>query len=100
MDDVTTITEVLKSHIGDLEKIVRLLKRVVSNASYVEDGPSKVKVPDPKAYNRTQSAKKLENFLWNIEQYFLAARVPEAERVTITSMYLKGDAKLWWWSWL
>lgn len=28
------------------------------------------------------------------EQYFRAARVPEADRVTITSMYLEGDAKL------
>ncbi|KAG6482740.1 hypothetical protein ZIOFF_059378 [Zingiber officinale] len=29
-------------------------------------------------------------------QYFVAAKVPETEKVTIASMYLIGDAKLWW----
>ncbi|KAL0423696.1 UNVERIFIED_CONTAM: hypothetical protein Sradi_0904400 [Sesamum radiatum] len=31
-----------------------------------------------------------------METYFQAARIPEAEKVSITSMYLTGDAKLWW----
>ena len=31
-----------------------------------------------------------------MKQYFKAARIPEAEQVSITSMYLEGDAKLWW----
>lgn len=31
-----------------------------------------------------------------MEEYFKAARVPEGERVRITSMYLTGDAKLLW----
>ena len=31
-----------------------------------------------------------------MEQYFKAARVPSQEMVTITSMYLLGNAKLWW----
>ena len=31
-----------------------------------------------------------------MEQYFRAARVVERDQVTITSMYLEGDAKLWW----
>ena len=31
-----------------------------------------------------------------MEQYFKATRVPDQENVTITSMYLLGDAKLWW----
>ena len=29
-----------------------------------------------------------------MEQYFKATRVPDQEKVTITSMYLLGDAKL------
>src|SRR5262249_7140356 len=43
-----------------------------------------------------RNAKELENFLWDMEQYFKAARVPETEKVTLTTMYLAGDAKLWW----
>ena len=39
----------------------------------------------------------LENFLWDMEEYFKAACAPEGEKVRITSMYLTGDAnKLWW----
>ena len=30
-----------------------------------------------------------------MEQYFKATRVPDQEMVTITSMYLSRDAKLW-----
>ncbi|KAK4411834.1 hypothetical protein Sango_0256400 [Sesamum angolense] len=46
--------------------------------------------------DRLKSAKELENFLWDMEMYFQAARVSDAEKVSITSMYLIGDAKLWW----
>ena len=31
-----------------------------------------------------------------MEQFFKAAHVPDSEMVSITSMYLSGDAKLWW----
>lgn len=30
----------------------------------------KVKVPEPKAYNKAQNTKELENFQWDMEQYF------------------------------
>ena len=53
-------------------------------------------VPKPKPFNGARSAKGLENFLWDMEQYFKATRVSNQEMVTITSMYLLGDAKLCW----
>ena len=31
-----------------------------------------------------------------MEQFFKVAHVPDDEKVSITSMYLFGDAKLWW----
>ena len=55
---------------------------------------TKVKVPEPKPINGARSAKDLENFLWDMEQYFKVARVPDQEMITITSMYLLRDAKL------
>lgn len=58
----------VKYDIKDLEKKVRLLKRAANNTSRAEDGPLKVKVPKPKAYNGTQNAKELEIFLWDMEQ--------------------------------
>lgn len=80
-----------------LEDDVKLLKRDVANRPASGDGPNpKLRVPEPKQFGGTRSAKELENFLWDMEQYFRAARVAETEQVTITSMFLIGDAKLWW----
>ena len=31
-----------------------------------------------------------------MEQYFIAAQILVGEQVTITTLYLTGDAKLWW----
>ena len=62
----------------------------------VDPPPAKVRVPEPKTFGGAHNAKDLENFLWDMEQYFIAARIPVGEQVTITTMYLTGDAKLWW----
>ena len=56
---------------------------------------TKVKVPKLKPFNGVRNAKDLENFLWDMEQYFKATMVPSQEMMKITSMYLSGDAKLW-----
>ena len=57
---------------------------------------AKVRMPEPKPFGGARNAKDLENFLWDMEQYFIAARIPVGEQVTITTMYLSGDGKLWW----
>ncbi|KAK3010186.1 hypothetical protein RJ639_010771 [Escallonia herrerae] len=55
------------------------------------------RVPEPKSYGGARDAKELENFLFDIEQYFRAIRVDsEATKVSMAAMYLVGDAKLWW----
>jgi hypothetical protein len=59
-------------------------------------GSSKPKVPEPKPFDGVRSSKELENFLWDLEQYFSAAKIRLAEQVDIAVMYLTGDAKLWW----
>ena len=60
------------------------------------DAGLKVRVPEPKSFNGNHNAKELENFLWDMEQFFKTTRVPDWEKVSITNMYLIGDAKLWW----
>ncbi|OIT04550.1 hypothetical protein A4A49_65315, partial [Nicotiana attenuata] len=35
---------------------------------------TRVRIPEPKEFNGARSAKKLENFLWDMEQYFHAAK--------------------------
>ncbi|RVW20588.1 hypothetical protein CK203_115248 [Vitis vinifera] len=79
------------------EDVVVLKKAVLQGSSSgSEASSSKVRVPEPKGFNNNRNAKELENFLWDIEQFFKAAHVPDGEKVSITSMYLTGDAKLWW----
>ncbi|KAL0447552.1 UNVERIFIED_CONTAM: hypothetical protein Slati_1883100 [Sesamum latifolium] len=85
----------------DMEQMsiqIRLLQRAVSNAPVVaHDVGARFRIPEPKAYGGARDAKKIENFLFDMEQYFLAANVEdEARKVSTATMYLTGDAKLWW----
>ena len=74
---------------------IRLIKSATQNTSHGE-ATTKIKISDLKLFKGTRSAKDLKNFLWDMEQYFKATRVPEGKKVSITSMYLSKDAKLWW----
>ena len=97
LDDVSYLARELRGSIGAIENDVGLLKHTVSNASvHSKAGPTKINVPEPKPFGGTLYAKKLENFLLDVEQYFKATRVPEEEQVSIASMYLIRDEKHWW----
>lgn len=56
----------------------------------------KMKIPKSKSFDGARSSKELENFIWDMETYFAAAKVLESKKVTVTTMYLSSDAKLWW----
>ncbi|KAL2230474.1 UNVERIFIED_CONTAM: hypothetical protein Sindi_1641800 [Sesamum indicum] len=61
------------------------------------DPGARLRIPEPMAYSGEHDAKEVENFLFDMEQYFLAADVrDEARKVATATMYLTGDAKLWW----
>ncbi|KAK4381993.1 RNA-directed DNA polymerase [Sesamum angolense] len=75
------LVDTLHSRVETLQKAakVNLLKRVVGRDE--DRAPmSKVKVPDPKPFGGAHSVKELEYFLWDMETYFQAARIPEAEK--------------------
>ncbi|KAK3032777.1 hypothetical protein RJ639_035722 [Escallonia herrerae] len=70
---------------------------VVNTPAGGAEHSSSPQVPEPKSYRGARDAKELENFLFDIEQYFRAIRVDsEATKVSMATMYLVGDAKLWW----
>ncbi|KAL0434684.1 UNVERIFIED_CONTAM: hypothetical protein Sradi_0176300 [Sesamum radiatum] len=77
---------------------IGLLQRAVSNAPVVaHDVGARLRIPEPTAYGGARDAKEIENFLFDMEQYFLAANVvDEARKVSTATMYLTGDAKLCW----
>ena len=69
-----------------------LLRRVLQGGI----GHIRMMVLEPKSYNGVRSAKELENFIWDIEKYFKAAKVQDVEKVSVATMYLCDDAKVWW----
>ncbi|KAL2246590.1 UNVERIFIED_CONTAM: Transposon Tf2-12 polyprotein [Sesamum indicum] len=85
----------------DMEQMsiqIGLLQRAVGSTPMVAHDPgARLRIPEPKAYSGERDAKEVENFLFDMEQYFLVADMrDEARKVATATMYLTGDAKLWW----
>ena len=60
-------------------------------------GSNKLKFPDPRPFKGNRDAKELENFIFDVEQYFKATTTCTYNiKVTIASRHLIDDAKLWW----
>ncbi|GAV66556.1 hypothetical protein CFOL_v3_10066, partial [Cephalotus follicularis] len=94
--DMISFTDTLRRSIEANQEDISLLKKALcGSSSRVEGHSTKFKVPEPEPFSGQRDAKCLENFLWDMEQYLEATRVPDVEKVPITSMYLSGDAKLW-----
>ncbi|KAL0290293.1 UNVERIFIED_CONTAM: hypothetical protein Sangu_2579400 [Sesamum angustifolium] len=72
IEEVSILTDAVDMRVDGVQTEVNLLKRVV--------GWDDDRAPMSK----------------DMETYFQAARIPEAEKVSINSMYLTGDAKLCW----
>ncbi|KAL5840685.1 hypothetical protein ACOSQ3_013359 [Xanthoceras sorbifolium] len=53
-----------------------------------------IKVPEPKHFKGSRNAKDLENFLWDMEQYFRAAKIPEREQTGSAREYVKEFSSL------
>ncbi|KAK3042265.1 hypothetical protein RJ639_001860 [Escallonia herrerae] len=87
-----------ESKFQELQDRVELLSRAVVNTpARGAEHSSRPRVPQPKSYGGARDSKEVENFLFDIEQYFLAIRVDsEATKVSVATVYLVGDAKLWW----
>ncbi|TYK02736.1 senescence-specific cysteine protease sag39 [Cucumis melo var. makuwa] len=57
---------------------------------------SRIKISEPKPFCRARDAKALENYIFYLEQYFKATNmVTEETKVTLATMHLPKDAKLW-----
>jgi hypothetical protein len=100
VEDVTTLTDAVQANSDDLraklrrlEDDVAVLKRALNTDAA---STSKRMVPEPEAFQGIRNAKELENFLWDMQEYFRAAHIPLGEQVNTACMYLRGDAKLWW----
>ncbi|KAL2243377.1 UNVERIFIED_CONTAM: hypothetical protein Sindi_0455700 [Sesamum indicum] len=72
----------------DMEQMsiqIGLLQRAVGSTPMVAHDPgARLRIPEPKAYSGERDGKEVENFLFDMEQYFLTADVRDKAR------------KLWW----
>ena len=72
MEELRRMMESLRADVAVLTKVV--LQGYPSNA----DAGPKVRVLEPKGFSGNRNAKELENFLWDMEQFFKAAHVPDS----------------------
>ncbi|KAA0026251.1 uncharacterized protein E5676_scaffold343G00260 [Cucumis melo var. makuwa] len=92
-EDFRATLDIVKNEIADVNTRLSLTMRAMANQVPV----TKVKVPEPKPFCGARDAKALENFIFDLEQYFKATNtVTEEAKVTLTTMYLCKDVKLWW----
>ncbi|GAV72623.1 hypothetical protein CFOL_v3_16111, partial [Cephalotus follicularis] len=95
--DMISFTDELRKSVELNREDISLLKKALHGGPLrVEGDSNKFRVPEPKQFSGKRDAEELENFLRDMESYFKAIRVHEEEKVSITSMYLARDAKLWW----
>ncbi|KAJ7978484.1 Retrotransposon protein, putative, Ty3-gypsy subclass [Quillaja saponaria] len=74
---------IMKDELGELNTKVNIIMRAVGNDNhnpYAEGvGQRRMKVPEPRAFGGARDAKELENFLFDMEQYFRAVRMDSEE---------------------
>lgn len=55
-----------------------------------------LKFQKPKAFDGSRDSKALENFIWDLEHYFKVTKQGDGRKLDVATLYLSGDAKLWW----
>ncbi|XP_070015644.1 uncharacterized protein [Nicotiana sylvestris] len=94
IDDLTDKLNVVNAA---LQGLLRGGGNQIGGAVNPTSATQKLKILEPKPYSGARNAKEVENFIFDIEQYFDAVGgLEEAKKVTTAAMYLQGDAKLWW----
>ena len=89
---------IIQREFQELKAQVSVLQMAIGRVgSSSMDRGKRAKVLEFRRYERARDAKELENFLFDMEQYFRAVRTDsEEDKVAMVAMYLAGDAKLWW----
>lgn len=77
-----------------LEKCAILMRAVGRESA--GSGAAKMKAPKPKDYSGTRDSKEVDNFVFDMEQYFRICQLDDNMKVDTATMHLTDDAKLWW----
>lgn len=72
-----------------------VLMRSVGREGGGYSGP-KIKPPKPRTFGGARDSKEVDNFIFDMEQYFRVCQLDDSLKVDTATMYLVDDAKLWW----
>ncbi|KAK5785550.1 hypothetical protein PVK06_040146 [Gossypium arboreum] len=88
----------MKEEIAELKGELRICKAALGSGM-LASGPKQrhVDVPKPEKFKGIRSAREVDNFLWELEQYFRAIGIEDdATKVNTASIYFSDVAILWW----
>ncbi|KAA0045293.1 uncharacterized protein E6C27_scaffold316G00510 [Cucumis melo var. makuwa] len=98
-EDFRATLDVVRNEIADVNARLSLTMRAMANQTPTGEAipVSRVKILKPKPFCGARDAKALENYIFDLEQYFRTTNtVTEEAKVTLATMHLSEDAKLWW----
>ncbi|TYK00959.1 uncharacterized protein E5676_scaffold602G001360 [Cucumis melo var. makuwa] len=96
-EDFRVTLDVVRNEIADVNARLSLTMRAMESQAPAGGAisVSKVKVPEPKPFCGVRDAKALENYIFDLEQYFKATNtVTEEAKVTLATMHLSEDREL------
>ena len=98
-DEFRTTIDDMQEKMSAMSTRIEVTMKAVENVSagQTNTGSNKLKFLEPRPFKGNRDAKELENFIFDVEQYFKATPACTDDiKVTVASMYLIDDAKLWW----
>ncbi|KAA0062302.1 uncharacterized protein E5676_scaffold313G003310 [Cucumis melo var. makuwa] len=98
-EDFRATLDVVRNEIADMNARLDLTIRAMENQALAGGAipVSIVKIPKPKPFCGARDVKALENYIFDLEQYFRVTNtVTEEAKVTLATMHLSEDVKLWW----
>ncbi|GFS46617.1 HXXXD-type acyl-transferase family protein [Actinidia rufa] len=87
----------MKEEIKEVKGDWSLCKMAVTQGTLSSFPSLKVDIPRPKSYNGSRNARELDNFLWDLDQYFEATDIHEEnKKIKTAPLFLLDAATLWW----
>ncbi|XP_022855211.1 uncharacterized protein LOC111376484 [Olea europaea var. sylvestris] len=91
MIETATIIPDLQDEMEALRAQLRVLQRPVGNGQApVPEYAPRLRIPEPCTYGGARDAKEIENFLFDMEQYFLAASIEDEVRKDKLFTFMEG----------
>ncbi|KAK9681617.1 hypothetical protein RND81_10G015400 [Saponaria officinalis] len=85
----------LHRRVEELTEICSTVEEKVNTQPTIS-GARTVKAPPPRTFCGTRDSTEIDNFIFDMEQYFRVSQLDEELKIDTASIYLVGDAKLWW----